>query len=154
MTGCDVDLEGCRNQMVYIKDYWRPEEGEKEGEIYRTLEEQNVPNIPRFYCRNDVCHEVSRKNDSEEVGDNSQQVNDDSQQVPNGQEGPEKVSKIRTLVVPNTHTVIHYRMTLDQVSRKLTEFRSAHELVTAIADTMEGSSVLACVYFMCSCSAF
>ena len=28
MTGCDVDLEGYRNHMVYIKDYWRPEGGE------------------------------------------------------------------------------------------------------------------------------
>ena len=178
MTGCDVDLEGCRNRMVYIKDYWRPEGGEKEGDIYRTLEEKNVPNIPRFYCGNDVCHEVPRNNDSEEVGDDSeevgsdsqpvndesqqvndesQQVNDDSQQVPDGQEGPEEVSKIRTLewalVVPNTHAVIHYRMALDRVGRKLTEFRSARELVTAIADAMQGSSVLAHFYFAFICLA-
>ena len=183
--------------MVYIKDYWRPEGGEKEGEIYRTLEEKNVPNIPRFYCGNDVCHEVPRNNVSEEVGsdsqpvnDDSQQVNDDSQpvnddsqqvndesqqvnndsqqmndysqQVPDGQEGPEEgpeeISKIRTLewalVVPNTHAVIHYRMALDRVGRKLTEFRSARELVTAIADAMQGSSVLPRVYFVCPCPAF
>ena len=157
MTGCDVDLEGCRNQMVYIKDYWRPEGGEKEGEIYRTLEEKNVPNIPRFYCGNDVCHAVRRNNDSEKVDNDSQQVDNDSQQVLDGQEGPETVSKIRTsewaLIYPNTHTVIHYRMALYRVGRKLTEFRSAHELVTAIADAMQGLSVLAHFYFAFICLA-
>ena len=76
-----MDLEGCRNWLVYIKDYWRLEGGEKEGEIYRTLEEKNVPNIPRFYCGNDVCHAVHRNNDSEEVGDDSEEVDDDSQHV-------------------------------------------------------------------------
>ena len=122
--GCNVNLEGCKNQIVYIKDYWRLEEEEKEREIYWTLEEKNVPNISRFYYRNDVCHKVHRNNDSEEAGDdfeeisdNSQQVNDNSQQVPNGQEGPEKVSKIRTskwaLIVSNTHTIIYYWMVLD-----------------------------------------
>ena len=122
MTGSDVDLEGCRNHMVYIKDYWRLGGGEKEGEIYWTLEEKNVPNIPRFYCGNDMCHTVCRNSDSEEVGDNSEEVdndsqqvnndsqyvNDDSQQVLDGQE----VSKIRTLewalIYPKTHAVIHY----------------------------------------------
>ena len=49
---CDVDLEGCRNQIVYIKDYWRLEGGKKEGEIYQTLEEKNIPNISRFYYSN------------------------------------------------------------------------------------------------------
>jgi len=103
MTGCDVDLKGCRNRMVYIKDYWRPEGGEKEEEIYQTLEEKNISNIPRFYCGNDVCHAVCRNNDSEKVDNDSQQVDDDSEEVDNdsrqvldGQEGPETVSKIRT----------------------------------------------------------
>ena len=52
MIGCDVDLKRYRNWIVYIKDYWRLKEGEKEGEIYWTLEEKNVPNIPRFYYNN------------------------------------------------------------------------------------------------------
>ena len=81
MTGCDVDLEGYRNQIVYIKDYWRLEEGEKEGEIYWTLEEKNIPNIPRFYCGNDMCYTVYRNNVSEEVGDYSEKVGSNSQQV-------------------------------------------------------------------------
>ena len=81
MTDCDVDLEGYRNQMVYIKDYWRLEGGEKEGEIYWTLEEKNIPNIPRFYCGNDMCYTVYRNNVSEEVGDYSEKVSSNSQQV-------------------------------------------------------------------------
>ena len=58
------NMEG--NRMVYIKDYWRAEGGEKEGEIYRSLEEKNVPNISRFYCGNDVCHEICENNVSQE----------------------------------------------------------------------------------------
>ena len=62
MRGCELDLEGSMSKMVYIKNYWRPEGGEKEGEIYRSLEEKNVPNIPRFYCGNNVYHEVCSNN--------------------------------------------------------------------------------------------
>jgi len=46
MRGWDMEA----NRMVYIKDYWRAEGGEKEGEMYRSLEENNVPKISRFYC--------------------------------------------------------------------------------------------------------
>ena len=73
MRGCDLDLEGSMSKMVYIKDYWRPEGGEK-GEIYWSLEEKNVPNIPRFYCGNDVCHEVHRNNVIQERRDNHVEV--------------------------------------------------------------------------------
>jgi len=62
IIGCDLDLEGNRSKMVYIKDYWRPKGGEKESEIYQSLEEKNVPNIPRFYYGNNMCHEVHRNN--------------------------------------------------------------------------------------------
>ena len=65
---------------------------------------------------------------------------------------PQKVYK--TVPQPKTYSVVYYQMTLIQVGRKLTEFRSTHKLVTAIADIMEGSSVLAHVYFVCLCSAF
>ena len=143
MRGCDLDLEGNRSKMVYIKDYWRPEGGEKEGEIYRSLEEKNVPNIPRFYCGNDVCHEVRRSNVVQKRRDNPEQVHGNN--VP--QEAREAVPQ------PKTHSVVHYRMALDRVGRKLTEFRSTRELVTAIADAMEGSSFLARVYFVCPCPA-
>ena len=129
--------------MVYIKDYWRPEGGEKEGEIHQSLEEMNVPNIPRFYCRNDVCHEVCRNNVVQERRDNPVEVRRNN--VP--QEARETVPQ------PKTHSVVHYRMALDRVGRKLTEFRSTRELVTAIADAMQGSSILIRVYLMCPCPA-
>ena len=54
---------------------------------------------------------------------------------------------------PKTHSVIYYWMALDRVGRKLIEFRSTCELVTTIADTMEGSSILAHVHFVCPCPA-
>jgi len=74
MRGCDLDLEGNRSKIVYIKDYWRPEAGEKEGKIYQTLEEKNVPNIPRFYCGNNVCHKVCRNNVVQKRHDNPVEV--------------------------------------------------------------------------------
>ena len=58
-----------------------------------------------------------------------------------------------TVPQPKTHSVVRYRMALDRVGRKLTEFRSTCELVTAIADAMEGSFILAHVYFVCPCPA-
>jgi len=72
--------------MVYIKDYWRPKGGEKESEIYQSLEEKNVPNIPRFYCGNNMCHEVHRNNVPQEV--------------------------YETVPQPKTHSVIYYQMVL------------------------------------------
>jgi len=74
MRGCDLDLERSTSKIVYIKDYWRPEGGEKEGEIHWSLEEKNVPNIPRFYCGNDVCHEVCRNIVVQERCDNPVEV--------------------------------------------------------------------------------
>ena len=131
MRGWDMEA----NRMVYVKDYWRAEGGEKEGEIYRSLEENNVPNISRFYCGNDVCRisEICENNVS--------------------QEGHETMSQTKTSdwTCPRTGSVRHYRMALDRVGRELTEFRSIHELVTAIADAMQGSFVLSHVYFACPC---
>ena len=75
-----------------------------------------------------MCHEVHRNNVPQEV--------------------------YETVPQPKTHSVIYYQMVLIWVGRKLTEFRFTHELVTAIANAMKGSSVLTCVYFMCPCSAF
>ena len=97
MRGCDLDLEGNRS-MVYIKDYWRPEGGEKEGEIYRSLEEKKVPNIPRFYCGNDVCHEVRRSNVVQKRRDNPEQVH--------GNNVPQEACE--TVPQPKTYSVVHY----------------------------------------------
>jgi len=85
----------------------------------------NVPNIPRFYYGNNVYHEVHRNNVVQEAHE--------------------------TVPQSKTHSVVHYQMALDQVGRRLTEFRSTRELVTAIADAMEGLSILTRVHFVCLC---
>jgi len=54
MRGYNLDLEENRSKIVYIKDHWRSEGGKKEGEIYQSLKEKNIPNIPRFYCSNNI----------------------------------------------------------------------------------------------------
>jgi len=48
MRRCDLDLERSTSKMVYIKDYWRPEEREKGGKIYQSLEKKNVSIFPDF----------------------------------------------------------------------------------------------------------
>ena len=98
MRGCDLDLEGSMSEMVYIKDYWRPKGGEKEDEIYRSLEKMNVPNIPRFYCGNDVCHEVHRNNVVQERCDNPVEVRRNNV--------PQEAHK--TVPQSKTHSVVHY----------------------------------------------
>ena len=98
MREYDLDLEESTSKMVYIKDYWRPEGGEKEGEIYWSLEEKNVPSIPRFYCGNDVCHEVHRNNVVQKRCDNSMKVCRNNV--------PQKACE--TVPQPKTHSVIHY----------------------------------------------
>ena len=103
IRGCDLDLEGNRSKMVYIKDYWRPEGEEKEGEIYQSLEEKKVPNISRFYCRNNMCHEVHRNNVVQERCNNPEQVHRNNV--------PQEACK--TVPQPKTHSVIYYQMALD-----------------------------------------
>jgi len=74
-----------------------------------------------------VCHEVCRNNVVQEA--------------------------CKTVPQSKMHSVVHYQMALDQVGRRLTEFRSTHELVTAIADAIEDSSILVHVHFVCPCPA-
>ena len=151
MRGYDLDLEESRNRMVCIKDYWRPEEGEKKEEIYWSLEKKNIPNISRFYCGNDMCHKVRRNNNPEEGCRNQISEEENDIQVP--QKQYETVSQPKALdwalAYPKTHSVTHYRMALDRVGRKLMVFRSTCELVISIVAAIEGSCVLSHVYFMC-----
>ena len=72
-----------------------------------------------------MCHEICENNVS--------------------QEGHKTVSQTKTSnwTCPRTGSVRHYRMALDRIGRELIEFRSTRELVTVIADAMQGSFVIA-----------
>jgi hypothetical protein len=101
--------------IVFLKDYWRAEGMEKEGDIYSLLELNNVPNIPPFGKGNDVRKQATVT-------------------------GALKAELKTTWARPSKEMVSlrHYRMSLDVVARPLTSFRSSREIVSAIADAMEG----------------
>lgn len=103
-------------KLVFLKDYWRPDADdiEKEGEIYRDLEDHQVPHIVPFGMGNDV-------RDHKTVT-----------QAPNN----EYIEGI--IPTPQQTCLIHYRITLNVVGKALHNFESSREFVSAIADAMEG----------------
>lgn len=101
-------------KVVFLKDYWRAEGVDNEGEIYRRLEESQVKNIPSFGWGNDVGEHKT--------------LTDTLKKSKWAQCSKEMVS------------FTHYRMTLDVVGRPLTSFRSSREFVSAIADAIEGKT--------------
>ncbi|KAK7688404.1 hypothetical protein QCA50_008777 [Cerrena zonata] len=43
-----------KGKLYWLKDCWRPANGESESSIYRYLAEKNVPNLPEVVCGGDV----------------------------------------------------------------------------------------------------
>jgi hypothetical protein len=105
-----------KREIVFLKDYWR-EDVVKEGEIYALLESQRVPNIPPFGKGNDVRDQTS---------------------LTHTLRNEEWACWSKDMVV-----LRHYRMSLDVVAQPLASFRSSKELVSAIADAMEGKTYFA-----------
>lgn len=97
---------------VYIKDYWRSAELHLEGDIYRVLKEKEIPHIAPFGYGNDLPHRTISQ-----IGEGGWV--DTLSRFPCRQ---------------------HYRMSLNKVLRRLTDFKSSHEFVSAIADAMDGMS--------------
>jgi len=106
------DLQESR--LVFVKDYWRPVTSDKEGDIYSILVEHKVKHIATFGKGNDIQGNVT--------------VTD----------------KLRTesWACPTTEMVVlhNYRMSLEEVGRRLSDFKSSHEFVGSVADAMEGKA--------------
>jgi hypothetical protein len=102
------------HKLVFVKDYWRVEaEGSlSEGQIYRRLEDANVPHIATFDHGNDI------------VG---------HQTIGHLYSAKSWACKAAPLSLFQ-----HYRMSLSTVGRNLTSFRSTLEYTQAIADAMKG----------------
>ena len=47
------------SRVVFVKDYWRPDGSDKEGDICRILVEHKVPHIATFETGNDVVGNVT-----------------------------------------------------------------------------------------------
>lgn len=118
--GRAYDLKQSR--FVSVKDYWRPVGSDKEGDIYKILVENNVPHIAPFGKGNDVRDNVT-------VTD---QLRNEEWACSAGE------------MVP----LCNYRMSLDEVGRRLNEFKSSREFVgAAVADAMEGKVLIASSLF-------
>jgi hypothetical protein len=114
------DLQESR--LVFVKDYWRPVTSDKEGDIYSILVEHKVPHIATFVKGNDIEGNVT--------------VTD----------------KLRTerWACPTTEMVAlhNYRMSLKEVSHRLSGFKLSFEFVYSAADAMEGkASSFNCFFF-------
>jgi len=108
MLAFDVD----ESRVVFVKDYWRSVGTDKEGDIYRILVEHKVPHIATFEKGNDVVGNVTI------------------------------VEQLRTAswACPTTDMAAlqNYRMSLKEVGRRLSRFKSSFEFVCSIAHAMEG----------------
>lgn len=104
------DLQESR--LVFVKDYWRPVGSDKEGDVYSILVKHKVPHIATFCKGNDVGGNVT--------------ITDQL--------------RTRSWACPTSEMVpLHnYRMSLKEVGRRLSEFKSSHEFVRSVADAMEG----------------
>lgn len=106
-----------KDKIVFIKDYWRSmgDNLEKEGDIYKILEDNKVPFLAPFGRGNDIRKHVTLTN----------------------------ILRSEAWAYPSSPMVSlqHYRMSLDEVGRPLNEFQSSYELVTSVADAMEGGQI-------------
>ena len=114
------DLQESR--LVFVKDYWRPVTSDKEGDIYSILVEHKVKHIATFGKGNDIQGNVT--------------VTD----------------KLRTesWACPTTEMVAlqNYRMSLKEVGRRLSDFKSSYEFVYSVANAMEGKAPsFGCFFF-------
>jgi hypothetical protein len=119
------DLE--TKEFVFVKDYWRVVAAGmvKEGDIYSRLERHNVPNIAPFGNGNDVrCPVWSKKT----KGLVLKPVHTRNEVRPEDKIKNHKRLEKWTL----------YRMSLKVIGDGLEKFESTKQLVTAIADAMEG----------------
>lgn len=104
-----------RDRVVYLKESWRVDGNglEKEGETYRKLENHGVGNIARF----------DRGNDVRDYETKTQKMT--SEPWVRGSIGVLERHKL-------------YRMTLVDVGRDLTSFKSSWECINAVACAMKG----------------
>jgi len=119
-------------EFVFVKDYWRVVAPgmEKESDIYRRLEERDVPNIAPFGNGNDVlCQAWSKK-----TGRCVLKLVKTRHESP-----PADKDKIQV------HKALEkwrlFRMSLKVIGNGLETFGSTKQLVTAITDAMEGESL-------------
>ncbi|KAJ7639150.1 hypothetical protein FB45DRAFT_739927 [Roridomyces roridus] len=115
-TRCFVAVETKTDRICLLKDTWQVVGYHREGEVYARLKEQQVQNIPNVIVAKDVdgLHHHCGVDDY-----------------------PLLWSKFKAQAIRDHQ---HYRLVLDVVGRPLVEFKSTHELVKCMLDTLQAHS--------------
>ena len=116
-----------RGDLVYLKDFWRVDhpERQKEGDVYRELDEAEVRNIAKMGPAGDVRHvQVSS------AGSHKTRTQD-YLRSPGGRNA---WCYGRPSVVP----YVHYRLVLKTVGMPLSHFKSTRQLCEVIRDAVIG----------------
>ncbi|KAF9485119.1 hypothetical protein BDN70DRAFT_792271, partial [Pholiota conissans] len=105
-------------RLVFMKDYWRPKDNHKEGDIYAHLRNHGVRHIAPFGAGNDVRDHatVTAKFAKEEWSCIPSPAND---------------------VKPIIPELVQYRMILLVLGRTLNEYDCTKQFVGAVRDAME-----------------
>jgi hypothetical protein len=111
-TRCFIAMDEHSTDKYVLKDVWRIDGYNTEGEVYAKLKEGNVPNIPNILASGDV--EKNSKTHSCGI-------------FPPG-----------WIVSDSIRIHHHYRIVLGVVGRPLLDFKSTHELTCAILGALEG----------------
>ena len=130
MTRTMQALDLGTKEFVFVKDYWRTvATGRvKEGDIYLRLEKHRVPNVAPFGNGNDVLCPVWSEQTTDPV----------LKPVYARHEGrsDDEIQKHKPL-----EELVLYRMSLKVIGDGPKMFESTKQLVTAIADAMEGETL-------------
>jgi Fungal protein kinase len=125
--------------LVYLKDFWRVDhpEVQKEGDVYRELQDAKVPNIAKMGRAGDVP--VSPDGDKLQVV-SSRIQRTKTQDYLSGPGSQHSWCPGHPQVEP----YIHYRLVLETVGMSLNQFRSTRQLCEVIRDAIvgKGSSFL------------
>ena len=108
-----------RNRVVFFKDSWRVacDKVLREGEVYATLNNAGVPNIPRCSASGDVGDDTYHSTNTNQFAKAS-------------------------WAMKRTHTFTphrHHRLILDDIGKNLDTFRCSKEMVCAIRAALTGA---------------
>jgi Fungal protein kinase len=127
--------------LVYLKDFWRVDHPEiqKEGDVYRELQDAQVPNIAKMGRAGDVP--LPSDGDKLEVVSSGVQRTrtQDYLSGPGSQHSwcPGH---------PRVEPYIHYRLVLETVGMSLNQFRSTRQLCEVIRDALVGEGDLSIAF--------
>ncbi|RDX49314.1 hypothetical protein OH76DRAFT_1472076 [Lentinus brumalis] len=109
-----IDCSNPEGPFVHLKDAWRVDHDgmEREGDVVRYLNEQEVKGVPTLVCHSDVEDQVT---DSQEVW-----------KLRHGQADPCPMKKHR-----------HYRIVVEEVGMSMSRFKNALELIYLLATCIE-----------------